>query len=249
LKQFLSAVALVGLAALAASALPAQAMQPATVTFADGTEGWAGPSGAGGRSWLAPFQGQQRPAYRTRFSDFGISFTNSSNSDFVGDYTVLPALEIGLDVKTLALSFFGAPATRDLIVELRDYDNAPDGLPWVSVWARLGTLDPNQSDWTTLSVTIADTSATALPAGWGGYGAEDPVTYEPTLPAGRSFASVLAGVDEIAFTTFVPGYFYGETAFDVVVDNLFVRAVSSVPEPASLLLLAAGLAALRMRRR
>jgi len=234
------------LAALIACTLPAAAMVPATTTFSDGIEGWAGPSGSGGRSWLARFQGNDRPAYRTHFSDFGIGFTNSGNADFTGDYTALPALQIGLDVKTLALTFFGQPVTRDLIVELRDYDNAPDGMPWVSVWAKLGTLDPGVASWSTLSVTIADTAATALPSGWGGYGAEDPVTYEPTLPAGRTFASVLAGVDEIAFTTFVPGYVYGETAFDVVVDNLFVRAV---PEAPVAWLLAAGLAALRLRRR
>lgn len=225
------------------------AVQTASVGFDDGTAGWAGPSGSGGRSWIAPFRGQDRPAYRTRFSDFGISFANSSNTDFIGDYTALPAVQIGLDVKTLALSFFGQPVTRDLVVELRDHDNAPEGLPWVSVWYKLGTLDPGQSGWSTWSVTIADTSATALPSGWGGYGAEDPVTYEPTLPADRTFASVLAGVDEIAFTTYVPGYFFGETAFDVVVDNLFIRAVSVVPEPAPLALLAAGLIALRLRRR
>jgi hypothetical protein len=161
----------------------------------------------------------------------------------------LPALEIGLDVKTLAVTFFGAPVTRDLIVELRDYDNAPEGMPWVSVWAKVGTLDASVAGWSTMSVTISDTTATVLPAGWGGYGAEDPVTYEPTLPAGRTFASVLAGVDAIAFTTYVPGYFYGETAFDVIVDNLFVRAVSAVPEMPTVALLAAGLLALRLRRR
>lgn len=243
--QDISRAALVA-AALVASSLPAAAVQTATTTFSDGTEGWAGPEGSGGRSWVTRFQGNERPAYRTRFSNFGITFANSSNADFIGDYTAVPALEIGLDVKTLAVTFFGQPVTRDLIVELRDYDNAPEGLPWVSVWAKVGTLDASVGGWSSWSVTISDTSALALPSGWGGYGAEDPVTYEPTLPAGRTFASVLAGVDEIAFTTFVPGYVYGETAFNVIVDNLFVRAV---PEAPAAWLLAAGLLALRLRRR
>jgi hypothetical protein len=70
-----------------------------------------------------------------------------------------------------------------------------------------------------------------LPAGWGGTGAEDPNTFEPTLPPDRTFASVLAGVDEIVFTTFKPGFFYIDEYFDVSVDNI---AVTFVPEPASL---------------
>ena len=84
----------------------------------------------------------------------------------------------------------------------------------------------------TLGVTIDDPTATALPAGWGGYGAEDPVTFEPVLPAGRTFASVLASVDEIRFTTYEPGYFFGFTNFDLRFDNIVVA--SPVPEPTSL---------------
>ena len=232
-------------AVLTAAALPAMAVEAAIVTFSDGTEGFTG----SGRSFIARRMGNDRPGYRTRFEDFGIAYTSSSNAAFVGDYTALSALEIGLDVKALSVNFSGVQVTRDLIVELRDYDNAPDGMPYVSVWARLGTLDASQADWATWSVKITDTSATALPTGWGGYGAEDPVTYEPTLPADRSFASVLAGVDEIAFTTIVPGYFYGFTKFDVVVDNLFIRPLAAVPEAPAALLMLAGLAGLGVARR
>lgn len=231
-------------ATLLACALPAFAIQTSTVTFASGTEGFAGPSGSGGFSFITPLRGNDRPAYRTHFSDFGITFATQTNTAFVGDYTAVPSVEIGLDVKTLSLEFFGQPVTRDLVVELRDYDGAPEGMPYVSVWFNLGTLDASKTGWETMSVTIADTGATALPTGWGGYGAEDPVTFEPTLPAGRTFASVLAGVDEIAFTTYVPGWFFGETAFDVVVDNLFIRTLSAVPEAPSGLLFGAGLLAL-----
>lgn len=231
-------------AALLAATLPALAVGTSTVTFANGTEGFAGPQGAGGRSFITLIQGHERPAYRTRFSDFGITFATSTNSNFVGDYTAVPAVEIGLDVKTLSIDFFGQAVTRDLVVELRDHDGAPDGMPYVSVWYKLGTLDASKIGWETLSVTIANTGAAALPAGWGGYGAEDPVTYEPMLPADRTFASVLAGVDEIAFTTYVPGWFYGETAFDVIVDNVFIRTLSAVPEAPGGLLFGAGLLAL-----
>ena len=98
-------------------------------------------------------------------------------------------------------------------------------------------------------VTIADTHAAALPAGWGGYGAETEFG-EPILPAGTTFADVLRGVDEITFTTAVPGWFYGFTYFDVSLDNI---GVSAVPEPATWALQGLGLAALlpllRRRRR
>jgi len=230
----------------AAAALPAAAVTPATTTFEHGTEGWQGPQGSGGVSRITRRAGDPAPAYRTRFEDFGISFVNNTNPDFIGDYTALPAVQIGLDVFTKSIRLTGQQVTRDLVVELRDYDDPQGGYPYTSVWAVLGTLDAAVGGWQHLSVTIADTHAAALPPGWGGYGAEDPVTFEPMLPPGRTFANVLAGVDEIAFTTLVPGYFYAAAKFNVTVDNL---SVSAVPEPASALLLAAGLAGLGWLRR
>lgn len=236
-----SVAAPIATALLLSTALPALAIEASTVSFDHGREGWTAPRGSGGRSGIVPGQGNDAPALRTHFDDFGITFANRSNGAFVGDYTSVPALQISLDVKTLALDFFGSPVTRELIVELRDHDGAPDGYPYVSVWATLGTLDAGVGGWQTWSVTIADTSATALPAGWGGYGAEDPVTAEPMLPPGRSFANVLAGVDEIAFTTLVPGYFYGDTLFDVAVDNIRMQPLAAVPEAPGAALMAAGL--------
>ena len=77
-------------------------------------------------------------------------------------------------------------------------------------------------------MTIGDTNATSLPAGWGGYGGPD--AHGPTLPAGRTFASVLASVDEVVFTTLQPGYVYGYTNFDIAIDNVRIAAV---PEPST----------------
>ena len=111
------------------------------------------------------------------------------------------------------------PVSRAWLVEFRDFDNTPPGYPWVSVWYVMGTISENDA-YQTYAVTIDDPSATELPKGWGGYGAEDPSTFEPILPADRTFADVLAGTDEVVLTTFQPGFFYGFTAFDIRLDNL-----------------------------
>jgi hypothetical protein len=57
---------------------------------------------------------------------------------------------------------------------------------------------------------------------------------------------VLASIDEIRWTTEVPGFFYTFTTFEVQADN---PTIAAVPEPATLGALAcAGLLALRRRR-
>lgn len=217
-----------------------------TTTFSSGLEGWEGPTGIGGATFIDNTLGNAAPSLRTIFNDFGITFSNSSNANFIGDYTTDPAVTISIDTYTSFLNFFGIDATRDFIVELRDFDNPEPGYPWTSVWYNLGTLDASNPGWHSWSVTIADTSAAALPAGWGGYGAEDPNTFEPILPPGRTFTSVLAGVDEIAFTTLVPGFFFGFTDHDVAVDNITLKRV---PEPATTGLVLIGASLLLRRRR
>ena len=83
-------------------------------------------------------------------------------------------------------------------------------------------------------------NATALPAGWAGYGSIDPFSLEPTLPPGVTFADVLSGVDELAFTTTAPGFNSTIRNYDFGVDNIRLLAV---PEPVGLLMggLGAGL--------
>ena len=90
-----------------------------------------------------------------------------------------------------------------------------------SVGLLLGVLQAGP-EWGSFSVTFTPDSQ-ELPAGWGGYGAEDPKTYEPILPEGITFADVMASVDEVAFTTFEPGWFFGATIFDVRIDNLRIE--------------------------
>lgn len=229
---------------LIALAAAVTASAATTVTFDDGGEGWDGPQGIGGATEIDPDFGNAAPSLHTVFNDFGITFSTATNEAFLGDYTALPAVQLGLDVNTQFLNFFGQDVTREFIVDLRDYDNPSGGYPWTSVWYKLGTLDAADAGWHTWTVTIADTSATELPPGWGGYGAEDPNTFEPILPEDRTFTSVLAGVDEIAFTTLVPGFFFGFTDHDVAVDNIFIQPV---PEPSAAALAGIVLAALAAR--
>jgi hypothetical protein len=236
------------LLALAAALIgsTSHAASDATTTFGNHREGW---KGAGSATRIDRSGGEGTESLRTKIVDFGVSFSNKRNDSFVGDLTALGAIEFSIDVNAYGIQFDGRDVTRELVLELRDYDNPAEFMPYTSVWYDLGTLTP-KSGWQTLSVTIADTTSNVLPAGWGGYGAEDPVTYEPVLPEGRTFANVLAGIDEIVFTSFVPGYFYGFTSFDVAVDNISIRQVTApVPEPAAGGLLAAGLGLLAWRLR
>jgi hypothetical protein len=186
----------------------------------------------------------------TMIETFGVSLRNDSNAEVIGDYSRFSAgVNVSVDVKVESIFYpFGAgEVPRNLVAEFLDYN--PDGsdYPWTSVWYDLGEISSAQPGWRTLSVNIDNPSSATLPAGWGGYGAEDPVTFEPELPADRTFASVLASVDEIRFTTYVPGYFYGFTNFDLRFDNITV-APGPVPEPTTLAGLA-GLMTLARRRR
>ena len=217
-------------------------------TFDNGLEGWVGTQGMGGSSYIDTSDGNPAPCYRTDFSSFaifGITYYNNTNPAFIGDYTATPQVDFTIDTNARVLNFLGMPTPRDLIVELRDYDNPPAGYNYVSVWAYIGYLDEADTGWLNWTASIEDTSALELPTGWYGTGAEDPHTYEPTLPPDRTFTSVLAGVDEIAFTTFVPGWFYADSYYDVSVDNI---GVFQVPEPGTAGLLLIGLAGLLRRR-
>ncbi|QBI03205.1 PEP-CTERM sorting domain-containing protein [Pseudoduganella albidiflava] len=222
-----------------ALAVAAGSAAAATTNFSSGTEGWEGtqPANGVGGSGIDTSLGVDAPSYRTIINNFGITFANSTNAAFVRDYTASSSVTFGIDVLAQQVSFFGTDVTRDLVLELRDYDNANNGLPYTSVWYTIGTLDASVEGWQNFSVTINDTSAIGLPSGWGGYGAEQ-ADGTPYLPEDRTFASVLAGVDEIAFTTYKPGFVYGFTDFDVAVDNI---TVSPVPEPGTYAMMLAGL--------
>ena len=221
---------------LALLASLAHAQETYVVDFEDckGTncDGWVGPSGNGGATTIEPASGNPGANMHTVFNDFFITFLNTSNPEFVRDFTQLENFTLSVDMKAQDISFFGAPVTRPWLVEIRDYDNPPPGYQWVSVWYLFSWV--GQDDWTTWSVHVEDPNATELPEGWGGYGDEDPVTFEPRLPENRTFADVLAGADQIAFTTGQPGYVFGFTDFDLRIDNISITTTEPTPCPADL---------------
>lgn len=202
-----------------------------TVTFEEGAEGWTGPAGPGGATVLEETGGNPDAHLHTTFNNFGITFFNES-APYAQDLSVHDQVTIGVDLKVESISFVGTPVTRPWLVEIRDHDDPPAGFPWVSVWYLFEWV--GESDWRTWEVTITDPGSSELPPGWGGYGAEDPATAEPRLPADRTFASVLAGADEIAFTTLQPGWAFGFTDFDVRIDNIRFAACSTPVCPGDL---------------
>lgn len=217
------------------------------VDFEDGTtQGWEGPQGPGGNSFIDNTAGVGGGAgYRTQFNNFGITFANSTNAAFTGDFSGFDSVTFGVDVRVDQIGTF-LPVSRPWVVELRSYDLAQGGFPWTSVYFVLDNISQsNNADYQSYSVTIDPTSG-MLPAGWGGYGAEDPMTFEPILPDGVTFADVLADVDEIAFTTLQPGFFFSFDDYDVTLDNI---SVTTTPTPGALALLGlSGIAGTRRRR-
>lgn len=240
--------AIAGLVLTVASALASAAAGTTTVDFSNGQQGWEAGSPFDGYQgvWIDPTLGSGAPALHTINPEtFGVHWSTTTNDAFLGDYGRFGAVTLGIDVLANSITYLGNEVHRNVVVELRDYDNPYGGMPYTSVWYDLGEIGADKGGWQHFAVTIGDTASAALPSGWGGYGN---TIDEPSLPPGRSFADVLAGVDEITFTTFVPGYFYGWTAYDVAVDNI---SISPVPEPANAAMLLGGLgvlAALRRRR-
>ncbi len=207
-------------------------------TFDNGTEGWS----VSGRDNISQFGGNPGANMDVFLDDvFGADIRNST-SPFTGDYRGRGVLTFTVDIQIDSIQFFFSEVERDLVVQLRNYNVDGNGT-MASIWAPIGTLGAFNPDWTTYSATL-DTSAIALPTGWFGSGDEDPNTFEPILPPGITVQDVLASVDEIAFTTFVPGWFFGFTNFDMSVDN-----VGIIPAPAALATLICGLGLIARRRR
>ncbi len=203
--------AILSIGFLAAAPLAAQTT---VVTFDNGGEGWDG------NGLVESDGGNPGANFRFLLETFGIEIRNSSNPDFTGDFTRFGEVTVGIDALANSITFKGNEVSRNLIVEFRSHALAQDGYEYASVWYNLGILQASP-EWGTYAVTFTPAS-TELPEGWGGYGAEDPETFEPILPPGVTFADVMATTDELAFTTFEPGWFYGFTIFDARFDNVFI---------------------------
>ena len=147
-----------------------------------------------------------------------------ANDGFLGDYSTYTSVTFSFDIKTNSLTdYMGNQIARSIGIALKDRDiEGPSGAS--GVFFEIGIVGVNYTgEWTTLSVTIDDPMSETLPAGWIGFGDEDPDTYQPILPERATFASVLAGVDEFDITGAVPGYFFGFAFFDVLIDNVTVE--------------------------
>lgn len=161
---------------------------------------------------------------RTFFMDWQwIYLRNSSEgAAVIGDLTRHGgALTFSVDIQVYTLNnWFNEPmdpANFPLVIQFADATE-----PWVSVYA-VGQGMPSQTaGWVRYTFEVPDPASTTLPAGWGGTGDEDPVTFEPRLPAGRTYTSVLQNVGEMRLTTAVPGYFYVSSFWDVGFDNVLV---------------------------
>jgi hypothetical protein len=198
-----------------------------TTTFEQGTDGWS----VSGRNDIGPNSGNPGAALDVEVIDvFAADIRNDENNpNFIGDYTTLGSFRLSVDIKIDSITFGGLQVARDIIVELRDTTTPnPKGYPYTSVWYNLGTLSASQPGWRTFSVEVVDPFSSTLPLGWAGYGDEDAFG-NPKLPDDRTFTSVLKQVDELHFTTAVPGYFYGPTNFFMKVDNISVQAQDSCP--------------------
>lgn len=146
------------------------------------------------------------------------------NPNFVGDYSGFDSVTFSVDIKVDSITdFIGNDISRPFGLKLIDRDimgpSGPSG-----VYVDLAVLSSfNQPNWTQVSATIDDPTSATLPPGWIGFGDEDPMTFAPILPAGATFASVLASVDEVHLTGATPGFFFGNANFDMRIDNVSLQ--------------------------
>ncbi len=233
-----------------AAAVSLAGVNTTVIDFEDGlTHNWTGPQGFGGGTAIDPTGGVGGGAgFRTQFNDFGIDFSNNARDAFTGDYTQYDQVTLSVDLKIDQIGPLEQGITRPFMVELRSFGLGDPGTPWASVYFLFDWVGDNSfNGFSTFSATI-DTNATELPIGWGGNGSFDPDTFEPALPRGVTVADILANVDEVAFSTFLPGYFFTADQYDMTLDNITISTFT-VPAPSTLALIGfSGLVGTRRRR-
>lgn len=150
---------------------------------------------------------------------FGVGLNTDTNKEFLGDYFDKNIVRIGIDVKVNSIKFYGSEVKREFVIQLFDKTIGDDGE--VSVWYNFGELPPSKSGWVSLTVDIP--LQEELPPRWGGTGSSGE-NYEFILPADRTYGSVLTNVASISFTSYVPGFVYGFTYFDMQIDNVSITS-------------------------
>ncbi len=197
-----------------------------TVTFDNGRGGWTGGNGT-----VIDTETSGNKHLRSVDETFGVHYTNNTNNNFLGDYTAHGTITLSVDVRIDKIDtsnvpdfFTSTPQVRSLVMDLRNTSFGNGGI--FEYGAVILVLDnqlssANNPEWQTFSVTF-DPNQTELPAGWIGFGGGEDSNGDPILPAGATFADILSGVDEVSFSTFVPGEFYLQVFFDFSVDNFTI---------------------------
>jgi hypothetical protein len=232
--RFTSTKILTAALALILCAAPALATDPTVVTFDCGQAGFEIPASCTSME----IDGDNNYLYFSSVCDDVANLNgwfniyNTTDAAFIGDYTANGETRISVDLDVEFYDFLNwgswieAEEYRELVIELVDYDNPAPGYPYTSVWFNAGPLQNRADGWKTFTVDVVDVYSEELPEGWGGYGAEDPDTYEPTLPDHRTYSDVLASVDEIRITTLVPGMFYSYNfVHGINIDNISVGEI------------------------
>jgi len=231
---------IIAIVAMIAIVTSVQAIEPTVVTFDNGSEGWsANPDcetfsddgGIDGMYWnFANNMCDNNWFVRANFRTM-----NDTNPAFIGDYTAKGPVRISVDVDVTDYTLHGwwtmnVEEYRQLVVEFIDYDNPytdefGNTWPWTSVIYQAGYFQNRDAGWKNFEIDIADPSATEMPEGWVGFGGpESTTTYMPQLPPDRTFADVMAGIDEIQMHTLEPGYFYSiGFTHDIRFDNITIK--------------------------
>jgi hypothetical protein len=206
--------------------------QTTTTTFDNGDEGWVGGNGS-----FITSDGAGNSFMRSIDETFGVHYSNSTNQSFLGDYTAHESITLSVDIRidmldseNLPDGLSNIPLTRSLVMDLRNSNFADGFFDFGAVIFVIDTQlsEANNAEWQTFSVTF-DPNSLDLPDGWIGFGGSDDAD-GPVLPAGATFADIVANVDEISFSTFVPGEFYLQVFFDFSVDNFTItRSAPACP--------------------
>ena len=146
------------------------ALPDGLVTFNDGTGGWEGSQGIGGvGTFVDENEGNPAPGLHTVFNDFGITFRNSTNPEFVQDLSQVFGFAFGIDTKVNDIAFFGTPVPRPWLLELRDFDAGPNSDQFASVWYKFADISAaTHGEWTRFFVQVSESDYGSMPAGWRG---------------------------------------------------------------------------------